>query len=295
MVEDLRRLGRKRLGSILMADGLVTPEQVTEALEIQKDTGRMLGQVLVALGYITEYDLAKSLATQFQFPYLNPGFYAIDRNVLELLSAEMMYKYVFIPLDKFGNQLIVAMAGLLNEDVIQEIKKKTGCDIRVYIATARDVRAVLEKEVPIDAKLRKEIEGPDIAPVAAQVKKKSVAKAQKKKTTAAVQPAAAPAAAAPKAESPMAGLDIFDEADALVTAETKKRKKTRAVKKKEIEEIAADVEPEEVAVDAGAIQAEEHDVDWQGLFDEVDKSIREELKKKKSEEDEGGEDEFDFD
>lgn len=288
MVEDLRRLGRKRLGSILMADGLVTPEQVTEALEIQKDTGKMLGQVLVALGYITDYDLAKSLATQFQFPYLNPAFYAIDRDVLELITPEMMYKYVFVPLDKFGNQLIVAMAGLLGEDVVQEIKKKTGCDIRVYIATARDVRAVLEKEVPIDAKLRKEIEGPDIAPVVAQVKKKGAAK------KAPAKEAAEPAPAVAQAEPRTSGLDIFDQADALVTAETKKkRKKTTAARVPE--EIAAAVEAEEVVVDAGALQPAEGDVDWQGLFDEVDKSIREELKKKKTEEDEGGSVDFDFD
>jgi hypothetical protein len=287
MVEDLRRLGRKRLGSILMADGLVTPEQVTEALEIQKDTGRMLGQVLVALGYITDYDLAKSLATQFQFPYINPAFYSIDRDVLEMITPEMMYKYVFVPLDKFGNQLIVAMAGLLGEDIVQEIKKKTGCDIRVYISTARDVRAVLEKEVPIDAKMRKEIEGPDIAPVVAQVKKKGAAKKAPP-----AKEAAEPAAAAAQAESKMSGLDIFDEADAIVTAETRKRKKTTAARAPE--EIAAAVEPEEVVADAGALQPAEGDVDWQGLFDEVDKSIREELKKK-TDGDEGGGADFDFD
>jgi hypothetical protein len=292
MVEDLRRLGRKRLGSILMADGLVTPEQVTEALEIQKDTGRMLGQVLVALGYITEYDLAKSLATQFQFPYINPSFYAVDRSVVELLPAEMLYKYVFIPMDKFGNQLIVAMAGLLNEDVVQEIKKKTGCDIRVYISTARDVRAVLEKEVPIDAKLRKQIEGPDIAPVVAQVKQKGAAQ---KPAVKEAKGKAEPVAAAPQAESSGGGLGIFDEADALVTAEKKKRKKTGATRKKVVEEVASDVEPEEVAVDAGAVETSEQDVDWQGLFDEVDKSIREELKKKKTTDDEGQGVDFDFD
>ena len=292
MVEDLRRLGRKRLGSILMADGLVTPEQVTEALEIQKDTGRMLGQVLVALGYITEYDLAKSLATQFQFPYINPGFYAIDRDILEQLPPEMLYKYVFVPLDKFGNQLIVAMAGLLNEDVVQEIKKKTGCDIRVFISTARDVKAVLEKEVPIDVKLRKEIEGPDIAPVAAKVKKKGAAA---KQAAAKEGKKAAPAAAqAAKGDSGTSGLDIFDQADALVTAETKRRKK-KTTAARTPKEIAAAVEPEEVAVDAGAVQPAEGDVDWQGLFDEVDKSIREELKKKKSAADEGEDMDFDFD
>ena len=283
MLEDLKKMGRKRLGGILMSEGLVTPEQVTEALEIQKDTGKMLGRVLVELGYITEYDLAKSLATQFQFPYINPVSYAADRAVLEMLPVEMLYKYVFVPLDKFGNLLIVAMAGLLPEDVVHEIKKLTGCDLRIYIATARDVRSLLEKELPIDVKLRKEIEGPSIAPVVAKMKKKAAAKKAGKK--AAKKPAKKPAEKEkPSEPAPVAepsGLDILDEAAAQIAAE--------------MQAAATNVEPEEISEEISVVAAGEGDVDWQGLFDEVDKSIREEIKKKKTT---VGEDEavdFDFD
>lgn len=280
MLEDLQKMGRKRLGGILMSEGLVTPEQVTEALEIQKDTGKMLGQVLVSLGYITEYDLAKSLATQFQFPYINPGSYQIDRSVIDMLPVEMYYKYVFIPLDKFGNLIIVAMAGLLPEDVVHDIKKKTGCDLRIYISTARDVRSVLEREVPIDPALRKEIEGPSIAPVAAQIKKRGAKKAGAKKPAAAAQKAAAKKAApkpVPAAEP--SGLDILDEAAALVAAETKKPRAQ---------------EPEDISAEVGVIESADGDVDWQGLFDEVDKSIRDEIKKKK-ETPEGETADYDYD
>ncbi len=277
MIEDLKKMGRKRLGGILMSDGRVTPEQVTEALEIQKDTGKMLGQVLVELGYITEFDLAKSLATQFQFPYINPSSYAMDRDVLELIPVETLYKYVFVPLDRFGNLLIVAMAGLLPEEMMQEIKKQTGCDLRIYIATARDVRAVLEKELPIDGKLRKKIEGPSIAPVVAKIKKRA---AGKKKAAAA--PAVKEAAPAPEAE-PVAQssvLEILDQAEAQVAAER---------------ETAASAEPEDISAEVGVVEAPEGDVDWQGLFDEVDKSIRDEIKKKKEVGEKGEDVDFDFD
>jgi len=287
MLEDLQKMGRKRLGGILMSEGLVTPEQITEALEIQKDTGKMLGMVLVELGYITEYDLAKSLATQFQFPYINPNSYSVDRSVLDLLPTEMLYKYIFVPLDRFGNLLIVAMAGILPEDVVHEIKKLTGCDLRIYISTARDVKAMLEKEVPIDAKLRKEIEGPSIAPVVAQMKKRAMAK--KAPAPQAAKPA--PKAPVPQAETEISGLDILDEAEALVAAETKTKKRKAPVKK----ETAPAQKPEEVSAGAPALDSGEGDVDWQGLFDEVDKSIREEIQKKKTVNVEDDAADFDFD
>jgi hypothetical protein len=278
MLEDLKKMGRKRLGGILMSEGLVTPEQVTEALEIQKDTGKMLGQVLVEIGYITEYDLAKSLATQFQFPYINPASYQIEKEVLDLLPVEMLYKYVFIPLDKFGNLLIVAMAGLLSEDIMHDIKKRTGCDLRIYISTARDVRAVLERELPIDPKLRQQIEGPAIARAVAQVKKRAAKKAASREEIVPVAAQPEPVAAEPS------GLEILDQAEAKVAAErkTKTRKKPAEV-------------PVEASTEISSSEMAEGDVDWQGLFDEVDKSIREEIKKKKAAASEGEAVDFDFD
>lgn len=262
-----------------MSEGLVTPEQVTEALEIQKDTGKMLGQVLVELSYISEYDLAKSLATQFQFPYINPASYMIDRELADVLPMEMLYKYVFVPMDKFGNILIVAMAGLLPEDVMHEIKKLTGCDLRIYISTAHDVRVVLERDFPIDPKLRLEIEGPSIAPVAAQAKKRTAAKKAAKKATKEAKPKVAAAKEAELAPEPDV-LGIFDQADAQVAAER---------------QAAASAEPADITEEVGVIESGDGDVDWQGLFDEVDKSIREEIKKKKAAGSEGDAVDFDFD
>ena len=121
MLDDFQKLGRKRLGGILMAEGLVTPEQVTEALEIQKDTGKILGQVLIELGYITEYDLAKSLATQFQFPYISPTSYAIDRDILEIFNLAEEVKVSKTGLKKvLGRRLAARVVRSWLEDFVDE-------------------------------------------------------------------------------------------------------------------------------------------------------------------------------
>jgi type IV pilus assembly protein PilB len=148
--EDIQKLTRRRLGGILMSEGLITPEQVTEALEKQKETGKPLGEILIELGYITENSLVKILSMQFQFPFISPQNYEISKEVLELLPAELMYKHLFIPLDKFSNILTVAMGGLFEEAVVQEIKKITGCDVRIYISPPSLVRKALERFVPLE-------------------------------------------------------------------------------------------------------------------------------------------------
>jgi type IV pilus assembly protein PilB len=151
MPEDIQKLTRRRLGGILMAEGLVTPEQITEALEKQKETGKLLGEILIELGYITENNLVKILSMQFQFPFISPVNYEIPKEVLELVPAEMMYRHLFIPLDRFGNILTVAMGGLLEEEVVQEIKKLTGCEVRIYISPPSSVRNALQRWVPMEA------------------------------------------------------------------------------------------------------------------------------------------------
>jgi type IV pilus assembly protein PilB len=150
MPEDIQKLTRRRLGGILMAEGLVTPEQITEALEKQKETGELLGEILVNLGYITENNLVKILSMQFQFPFISPLNYEIPKEVLELVPVEMMYQHLFIPLDRFGNIVTLAMGGLLDEEVVQEVKKLTGCDVRIYIAPPSHVRKALQHLMPLE-------------------------------------------------------------------------------------------------------------------------------------------------
>jgi type IV pilus assembly protein PilB len=199
MPEDIQKLTRRRLGGILMSEGLVTPEQITEALEKQKETGNLLGEILVELGYITENNLVKTLSMQFQFPFISPMNYEISKEVLELVPAEMMYRHLFIPLDKFGNILTVAMGGLLEEEVVQEIKKLTGCDVRIYISPPSLVRRALQRWVPPDA-AAKPVEKPAAKPVAGEkpavvleyMKTKKRTATQTRKDTAPLRPPSSP-------------------------------------------------------------------------------------------------------
>jgi hypothetical protein len=145
---DLEKITKKKLGEILVAEGLINQEQVAEALRVQEKTGERLGEVLVKAGYTTETEIAKTLCAQFAKPYIKASRYDIPKDVLSLLPPKLMVEHDFVPLDRFGNLLIVAMAGLLDANCLAQIQKLAGCDVEVYIATSSDVRQTLRKLYP---------------------------------------------------------------------------------------------------------------------------------------------------
>ncbi len=145
---NFSKFTRKRLGEILVNEGLITTGQIQEALEAQGNTGEMLGETLVRLGYITEEKIASTLADQFQLPFIQASSYDIEKSMSKVIPVQYMLDHLFVPLDTFGDVLIIAIAGLLTDDVISEIRDRTKCEVFVYIATMGDVRKALEKMYP---------------------------------------------------------------------------------------------------------------------------------------------------
>ena len=140
---DLEKITKKRLGEILVGEGIITQDQVQEALKIQEKTGEMLGEALVKAGYTTETEIAKTLCAQFAKPFVKPSKYEIAKDTLTLLPPKLMIQQSFIPIDKFGNLLVIAMAGLLDAQTIAQVQKLTSCEVEIYITTSSDVKQAL--------------------------------------------------------------------------------------------------------------------------------------------------------
>lgn len=140
---NISKLTRKRLGELLLSEGLVSEDQIAEALRQQQRTGELLGEVLVKLGYVTASDIARTIATQFGMPYIDCSRYYLTKAVIELFPMETLVKHQFVPLDRIGNILIIALSGLMNEQVLSEIERSTGCELQVYVSTWDQVQKAL--------------------------------------------------------------------------------------------------------------------------------------------------------
>ena len=145
---NVSKFTRKRLGEILVNEGLVSTKQIQEALEAQGNTGEMLGETLVRLGYITEEKIASTLCDQFQLPFIVASSYDIPKEMAKQIPVQYMLDHLFVPLDSFNKVMVVAMAGMLNQEVVGEIEQITGCEVQPFIATMGDVRKSLERLFP---------------------------------------------------------------------------------------------------------------------------------------------------
>lgn len=145
---NIAKITKKRLGELLVAEGLITNEQIEEALKEQQKTGMLLGEVLVKLGDVTEYDIAGALAAQFGLPYIDTSRYNITKEVFGLLPLDFIRTNQLVPLDKIGNILTVVVSGPLSEKVFEEIEKKTSSELYLFVSTVSQIRKIIQEHSP---------------------------------------------------------------------------------------------------------------------------------------------------
>lgn len=128
--------GTKRLGEWLVQMGFITPQQLQEALEIQRTTGKRLGETLIELGYLTREDYYKAQAAQYDAPYepLDDATIEQARAVRHLIGVELASRHFAVPLRKQGNTLVVAMADPNNIEAIDLLRQTTGLNLEIHYA-----------------------------------------------------------------------------------------------------------------------------------------------------------------
>ncbi|HEX3132642.1 MAG TPA: hypothetical protein VHX44_03555 [Planctomycetota bacterium] len=139
----LNRLVKKRLGELLVEQGLMTNEQVQDALRMQHQSGLLFGETLVQNKLITEEKIVAVLVNQFGIPYILPSQYQISKDLLEIFEPTMMRRYQFVPMDSIGSVLVIAIAGSLTEDVLKEIEGQTGCTLQLFLTKMSEINLVL--------------------------------------------------------------------------------------------------------------------------------------------------------
>jgi len=138
----------KRIGEILVSEGMVTPEQLEEAIKLQSKEGGRLGDILVRLGYVTEEQILSALSKQLHIPYVNlaSGKLRPDSNqaLEKLIPYDFAIRNLVLPLFRNLNSLTVAIFDPLDLILIDNLKKLTGCEINPILATRGDIVKAIE-------------------------------------------------------------------------------------------------------------------------------------------------------
>lgn len=141
-------VGTSLLGQLLLKAGLISEDQLNEAVRVQKLEGKRLGSVLLKLGHINEESLITFLSRQYNAPAINLSDHKIDTALLKLVSYETAKKFQLIPISKEGASLRVALVDPSNNFAIDEIRFLTGMKISVHVAAESAVTAAIEKYYP---------------------------------------------------------------------------------------------------------------------------------------------------
>jgi type IV pilus assembly protein PilB len=136
---------RRKLGEILVRRGRITPEQMTEFLRIQKETGQALGQILVDEEVITKEELAQVLGEQLGIPHvwLRPGL--VDPKIVSVLPKEKALSYQVIPMFLVNNVLTIATADPHSIFVFDEVSKITNMRVQPVLSRADDILDLIQQ------------------------------------------------------------------------------------------------------------------------------------------------------
>jgi type IV pilus assembly protein PilB len=141
---------KMQLGQLLIARDVVTAEQIEQALQEQSEKGhrKLLGELLVEMGYCTENQIASALAEAYGVPYAQVTPKICDPKVVELLPREFLEEYIVLPLFKVYDVLTIAVSEPTNVFLMDEIERITGCKVQVVCSTAKDIKATLQTYLP---------------------------------------------------------------------------------------------------------------------------------------------------
>ncbi|MCM2980569.1 type II secretion system protein GspE [Niallia circulans] len=140
---------RKRLGDLLVEAGLLTEDQLQQALK-DKHPDQRLGDSLLQKGYITEQQLIEVLEFQLGIPHVSLYRYPFDPKLFTIVSKETAKRQLIIPLKKEGEKLYVAMADPMDFYTIDDLRLSTGFQIETAIATKDDILRAINKYYDMD-------------------------------------------------------------------------------------------------------------------------------------------------
>jgi len=136
---------KRKIGELLLEAGIITRQQLEEALQIQKKTGKKIGEILVEKGYVTEDEILEVLEFQLGIPHVKLDQYVIDPEVVNLVSESIARRHTLIPIQLKDDKLVVAMADPLNIFAIEDIAIFSGKNVQPVIAKASEIKRQIEK------------------------------------------------------------------------------------------------------------------------------------------------------
>ena len=136
---------KKRLGDMLIDEGLITEDQLRQALLGQKRRGVKLGQYLALEGIVTDSQVVDVVCRQLRLSKYNPDHYPEDPSLKDLIPADIAQKYHLVPLMRRGRLLIVAMTDPMDIEALDTAEVLTDIEVEPVICTDKQLTEIISR------------------------------------------------------------------------------------------------------------------------------------------------------
>ncbi len=137
-------MGHAKLGEIWIRMGKITQEELTAALGEQQRTGKRVGEILLAQGLITAQDVQEARAAQLDVPYCDVLNAVVDPQTIALVPSQIARNYVLLPIGVVGGRLRVAMANPNDVESLDLLQSATRLRPEPLYADESALRKVIE-------------------------------------------------------------------------------------------------------------------------------------------------------
>jgi hypothetical protein len=136
---------RRTVGHILLAAGRITEEEMSAALEYQRDHGGYFGEALLACGYARRDEVEWGLAVQHGIPYVLPDAAAVEREAARLVSRSWALAHLLLPVARTRGVLKVVAESPARSAAVEELEARTGLAVELSLCPADLVRELVEE------------------------------------------------------------------------------------------------------------------------------------------------------
>jgi type IV pilus assembly protein PilB len=135
----------EKLGSYLVKNGILSEDQLREAIREKRETGQRLVSVINRLEMLPEGKLLAQLSNLYRMEVVDLDYIIPPEDVLEMIPAEKAYHYEVLPIDRKGRYLTVAMVDPTDISAIEDLRFITSMEITPVLAAESSIREALDR------------------------------------------------------------------------------------------------------------------------------------------------------
>jgi type IV pilus assembly protein PilB len=137
---------RKDLGDVLVAKGIITPEQLAQAREVQRTAPGDIGRIVVDLGFAEEKAVTEARAEALGVPFVDLSTQRVDSAAISAVPEQVARRHKILPISRNGNKLVIAVVNPNDPVAIQDVRLTSGAQqIGIALATEDDIMAAIDR------------------------------------------------------------------------------------------------------------------------------------------------------